>query len=203
MPSRLEIKKNLFGQYTVGYDCPHCGAGLSSPISDAGKTDFCPDCRMQFLVPGQKEAIRIQEEQQAAARETEAETERKRQRAAQQAVFEEQARRLEASKGEAERTRRLRDEHEQRQAQEEVRELQIVPQQPQTRRCPFCAEEILAAAKKCKHCGEFLDGRSRAARAAPAQPVPVYVRSGGDGGCGLTIIIALGIVLGVLLLAFV
>ncbi len=25
-------------------------------------------------------------------------------------------------------------------------------------RCPFCAEEILAAARKCKHCGEFLDG---------------------------------------------
>jgi hypothetical protein len=25
------------------------------------------------------------------------------------------------------------------------------------RRCPFCAEEILAEAKKCKHCGEFID----------------------------------------------
>ena len=27
-----------------------------------------------------------------------------------------------------------------------------------TKSCPFCAEEILCAAKKCKHCGEFLDG---------------------------------------------
>jgi hypothetical protein len=26
----------------------------------------------------------------------------------------------------------------------------------QTVRCPWCAEEILAAAKKCKHCGEYL-----------------------------------------------
>jgi hypothetical protein len=25
-----------------------------------------------------------------------------------------------------------------------------------TRKCPWCAEEILAEAKKCKHCGEFL-----------------------------------------------
>jgi rRNA maturation protein Nop10 len=25
-----------------------------------------------------------------------------------------------------------------------------------TARCPWCAEEILAAARKCKHCGEFL-----------------------------------------------
>jgi len=27
----------------------------------------------------------------------------------------------------------------------------------ETRECPFCAEEILAKARKCKHCGEFLD----------------------------------------------
>lgn len=27
------------------------------------------------------------------------------------------------------------------------------------RKCPFCAEEILAEAKKCKHCGEFVNAR--------------------------------------------
>jgi hypothetical protein len=26
-----------------------------------------------------------------------------------------------------------------------------------TKNCPYCGEEILAAAKKCKHCGEWLD----------------------------------------------
>jgi uncharacterized membrane protein YvbJ len=28
-----------------------------------------------------------------------------------------------------------------------------------TKKCQFCGEEILAAAIKCKHCGEFLDRR--------------------------------------------
>jgi membrane protein YdbS with pleckstrin-like domain len=37
----------------------------------------------------------------------------------------------------------------------------------QTKRCPFCGEVILAIARKCKHCGEFLD------RAHPAlSPTP-------------------------------
>ena len=28
-------------------------------------------------------------------------------------------------------------------------------------KCPYCGEEIMAAAKKCKHCGEWLDNSHR------------------------------------------
>jgi predicted RNA-binding Zn-ribbon protein involved in translation (DUF1610 family) len=38
-------------------------------------------------------------------------------------------------------------------------------------KCPWCAEEILAEAKKCKHCGEFLTGDSPDAVAEDAGPV--------------------------------
>lgn len=36
--------------------------------------------------------------------------------------------------------------------------------------CPYCGEQILMSAIKCKHCGEFLDGRPR--QQAPPAPQP-------------------------------
>lgn len=40
------------------------------------------------------------------------------------------------------------------------------------KKCPFCAEEIQDAAIKCRHCGEFVDGRS-----APNPTQPWYFRT--------------------------
>jgi membrane protein YdbS with pleckstrin-like domain len=38
-----------------------------------------------------------------------------------------------------------------------------LPSNPETKECPFCAEQVLIRAKKCKHCGEFLDSTLRPA----------------------------------------
>lgn len=37
-----------------------------------------------------------------------------------------------------------------------------------TKRCPYCGEEILAVAKKCKHCGEWLEDNVPVAEPQPA-----------------------------------
>jgi RNA polymerase subunit RPABC4/transcription elongation factor Spt4 len=49
------------------------------------------------------------------------------------------------------------------------------------RTCPFCKENIKPGAVKCKHCGEFVDGRSSRARPegppGPAQQVVIQIEN--------------------------
>ena len=78
--------------------------------------------------------------------------------------------------------------------------------QHSTARCPYCHEEIRPAAKKCKHCGEWLTPEMREPRppSPPPQPQqPIIVERGGGGcgsGCGscLVILVIVFIVLPVL-----
>jgi DNA-directed RNA polymerase subunit RPC12/RpoP len=148
---------------------------LKSPIDDAGKPEACPQCGSKYVVPGEVERDRIRKEEAAA--------EGAKQRAKEQR--EEAQRKRKAY--EAEQLAALKA---QRLAEQELAATA-------TRRCPYCGEEILVVATKCKHCGEFLNGERR----QPGIPPTVIVKRG-DDGCSLVIIIALGIVLGVVLLMF-
>lgn len=63
--------------------------------------------------------------------------------------------------------------------------------------CPFCSEKIQDAAKKCKHCGEYLDSTLR--QSNKSQDIQIKVDDGMSGGKLLLIIVA-AIVIGGLLL---
>ena len=90
----------------------------------------------------------------------------------------------------------------------------IPPPTPQklTRACPFCSEDILMTARKCKHCGEILDESLREQRSSPPSdpsPTPqivqekVVVKPRGEGcflqtcnvGCAIIFIIIAVIVI--------
>ena len=142
----VHVKKRLLGGHLLVYGCSKCQTRLTSPLDDAGKSDSCPDCGTTFVVPGVAEREQIHAEAAAAQQ--------------QKMALKEHARQELKLRQDAQRTSQAKV--------ADCRESAVVterscpaPPPTSTRRCPYCAEEILAAASKCKHCGEFLKGHAR------------------------------------------
>lgn len=63
----------------------------------------------------------------------------------------------------------------------------------ETTNCPYCAEEIKKDAKKCKHCGEFIDQELRKEQAkqkSSAKPQQVVVKQKTSGWVTFLVILA-------------
>src|SRR5205809_7415739 len=126
MVVRVHVKKNLLGGYTVSYDCPQCSAKLKSPIDDAGKSDTCPQCGRQFIVPGGADRDRIRNAEATA-------TEYKRK----------------AQEQQLRQKKQHRDAAIRPTASDVKPEFKAEPELPtvfDTRRCPYCGEVVLAIA---------------------------------------------------------
>jgi Zn finger protein HypA/HybF involved in hydrogenase expression len=100
------ITANLIGLRTIKFRCPKCHAGLTSPLSDAGNREHCPECSTGFTVPGQSE--REESEREASEKRLAAQRE-KEDRAAAKALVAKQA----AEKAERERAIRESEAREQ------------------------------------------------------------------------------------------
>jgi hypothetical protein len=74
-----------------------------------------------------------------------------------------------------------------------------------TKKCPFCGEEILEVAIKCKHCGTMLDGSDQEKRVTITGVDPfaeLHAPIKGKAKGKLTFIGKVGVALGILFMLF-
>lgn len=66
-----------------------------------------------------------------------------------------------------------------------------------TKLCPYCSEEIKAQAKKCKHCGEFLDKELKNNRNTQTETKVVVEQKRGGLMTTLIVLAILGLLLAI------
>jgi hypothetical protein len=142
--SGTTVMKCKITKQLIQYNCPYCSSPLESSFDEAGTKDSCPRCGNNFVVPGQREIAELRRQQQLQ----------------QKRVAEVAAERA-ATKKKA-KEERLKQAAEKKRAEQLAMANAVKPPDPNnsvtsSRPCPFCDGEIQAIAKKCKHCGEWLD----------------------------------------------
>ena len=80
-----------------------------------------------------------------------------------------------------------------------------VPKNSTVKACPYCSEEILITARKCKHCGEYLDESLKIQRQSKksGRDEKIVVKPRGEGcflqtlniGCVIIVFLAVAVIL--------
>ena len=75
----------------------------------------------------------------------------------------------------------------------------------ETKNCPYCSEEIIKTAKKCKHCGEYLDDTLRNERKKDShqvQPKEIIVKQKSSGLVTFMIVLVIIVLIGIITVLF-
>lgn len=196
----------------IRFKCQACGAGMKVPATAAGKKSKCPKCGDPVIVPNETTLPAVIEKPKLPAKPKPVEVEVRQEKTVSTSAivgdFFAKAKTAVSHVAEIV-TRDNKPPANADPASPPLPEISatVVPPLPVTSStavstsCRYCGEEILSTALKCKHCGEFLDGRPRdpvapqviihhapPVQAAPAPNIVIHNNnvntaiSGGRGG---------------------
>lgn len=157
----------------INFSCPNCNRRLKAADSRIGATLPCPACKNEVIVPSRSDTPANTDDGQRSILDWLSEGQDSR------------------PANSLSQTPKAPDEP--RSTEDSLSEIDNESSSnPQVKQCPYCAETIHVAARKCRFCGEFLDGRKISSTPTPNLVAPTphsatikQATSFAGGGCAL------------------